>query len=125
SEILIETVENKWKARARLDAAEDAQLSRSSVTCVKKEVNRLEKKYMMESVRKKIEQLKRAAEDRLHFLFKAMKHFMLNKNMKIYDYLVEDIEFAKAEYHRGINELVKTAVELEDKRLHYLKCKSV
>ncbi|CAH8846195.1 unnamed protein product [Trichobilharzia szidati] len=77
SNMLIEKVEKKWKARARLDAAEDAHLSRSSATCLKKEVNITVKVKLMTG-EKQIRELKKAADKRLYETAKAFEQFMLN-----------------------------------------------
>ncbi|CAH8845443.1 unnamed protein product [Trichobilharzia szidati] len=120
--ILIETFEEKWKARARLDAAEDAQLSRSSATCSKKEVYGPEEYYMTESVRQ-IQELKKNAKNILHGLFQTFKQLVWNNKETLYASLERKIKFAEEAYRSELDALAETVVDVEYKRLHYLKYK--
>ncbi|CAH8845447.1 unnamed protein product [Trichobilharzia szidati] len=118
--ILIKTVENKWKARARLDATEDAQLSRSSATCSKKEVTRIGKADIWRLVGQTVI-LKRAAENRLYAINEAFKELMLNKKETLYDSLLQNFKFVEEQYRSELDALAETVVDVEYKRLHYLK----
>ncbi|CAH8846193.1 unnamed protein product [Trichobilharzia szidati] len=123
---LIEKYEKKWKARASLDAAEDAHLSRSSATCLKKEVNITVKVKLMTG-EKQIRELKKAADKRLYEIAKAYKQFMLNdddtrkQHIMIEDLLILDTLSAEMKYGGEIDALVNKTVEVERQRLHYLK----
>nr|CAH8845490.1 unnamed protein product [Trichobilharzia regenti] len=122
SDKLIEALEKKWKARARLDAAEDARLksSKSLAKCVKRKENTPEK-VNLASGEKQILELKKAAIKGLYELIEVFKKYILNYDDELTDSLETDTLLAEVKYGREIDALVNKIVDVERQRLQYLQ----
>ncbi|VDP97843.1 unnamed protein product [Trichobilharzia regenti] len=115
TEILLETIPRKWEARARLDTAEDAYLSKSSENCSTKEDN-IPEKVNLTSGENQIRELKTNGHNSL-FNFLGAVNKELYKTAATLEEMLFNSDIGNA--------LVNKIAEVEHHRLHYLQCKSV
>ncbi|VDQ01914.1 unnamed protein product [Trichobilharzia regenti] len=117
NELLIVEVEKKWKARARLDVAEDAYLKslKSSETCLKKEVNDHDSLHTFSE----------AADDRLSDAAAALDKYLINRISTDKKLLRDNTQRAEKQYGKDTDALVNKIVEVERQRFQYLQCKSI
>ncbi|CAH8845535.1 unnamed protein product [Trichobilharzia szidati] len=121
SEALLQKIKEKWEARARLYAAENAYLSRSSTKCLKKEDNTPVKENLVIG-EKRIRELKKAAKMRLFEAAETYKKFTLNLNDTQFDSLRNNFLWTPPIFIASIDALFEKTEEVENQRLHYLLC---